>query len=246
MTLKYDFKRKGLINMKCRILHESRGRMRVRMLQRRMTVTQADKLHYYLQAQEEITKVTVSERTMDVTIYYKEKAGVRESVIQSLADFGYDRTEAAVPEHTGRELNRTYEDKLFSMVMRRTVNILVLPSPGRHLFCLGKAVRYLGMGLRCLMKGRLEVPVLDATTISVSLLRGDYATAGSIMFLLDAGGLLEEWTHKKSVDDLARRMYLNVDKAWVKTPDQEEILVPVSDIKPGDVIVVRTGNVIPL
>ena len=105
--------------MKCRILHESRGRMRVRMLQRRMTVTQADKLHYYLQAQEEITKVTVSERTMDVTIYYKEKAGVRESVIQSLADFGYDRTEAAVPEHTGRELNRTYEDKLFSMVMRR-------------------------------------------------------------------------------------------------------------------------------
>ena len=232
--------------MKCRILHESRGRMRVRILQRRMTVAQADKLHYYLQAQEGITKVTVSERTMDVTILYKEKAGVRESVIQSLSDFGYDRTEAAVPEHTGRELNRTYEDKLFSMVMRRAVNILVLPSPVRHLFCLGKAVRYLGMGLRCLMNGRLEVPVLDATTISVSLLRGDYTTAGSIMFLLDAGGLLEEWTHKKSVDDLARRMYLNVDKAWVKTPDQEEVLMPVSDIKPGDVIVVRTGNVIPL
>ena len=232
--------------MKCRILHESRGRMRVRMLQRRMTIAQADKLHYYLQAQPGITKVTVSERTMDVTILYEEKDGIRESVICSLSDFGYERTEVSVPEHTGRELSRTYEDKLFFMVVGRAVRTVLLPIPLRRLYSLGKAARYIFEGLRCLRQGRMEVPVLDATTIGVSLLRGEYSTADSVMFLLDVGGLLEEWTHKKSVDDLARRMYLNVDKAWVKTGEKGEVLMAVNEIQPGDCIVVRTGNVIPL
>ena len=232
--------------MKCRILHESRGRMRVRMLQRRMTVAQADKLHYYLQAQEGITKVTVSERTMDVTIFYKEKENVREGIICSLSQFDYDRSSVNVPEHTGRELNRKYEDKLFFLVAGRAVRMLIMPLPLRRLRCLVKAARHIGAAARCLRHGRLEVPVLDATTITVSLLRGDYPTAGSIMFLLDAGELLEEWTHKKSVEDLARRMYLNVDKAWVKTEEAGEVLVSVSEIQPGDHIVVRTGNIIPL
>ena len=232
--------------MKCRILHESRGRMRVRMLQRRMTIAQADKLHYYLQAQPGITKVTVSERTMDVTILYEEKEGIRESVIRSLSDFGYERTEVSVPEHTGRELSRIYEDKLFFMVAGRAVRTVLLPIPLRRLYSLGKAARYIFEGLRCLRQGRMEVPVLDATTIGVSLLRGEYSTADSVMFLLDVGGLLEEWTHKKSVDDLARRMYLNVDKAWVKTGEKGEVLMAVNEIQPGDCIVVRTGNVIPL
>ncbi len=220
--------------------------MRVRMLQRRMTPAQADKLHYYLQAQDGIFKVSVSERTMDVTIFYREEEGIRDTVIRSLSEFGYERTEVEVPEHTGRELSRTYEDKLFFMVVRRAVRTLILPIPIRRLYSLGKAARYIFEGLRCLRQGRMEVPVLDATTIAVSLLRGDYSTADSVMFLLDAGGLLEEWTHKKSVDDLARRMYLNVDKAWVKTPEDGEVLVNVNEIRPGDCIVVRTGNVIPL
>ena len=232
--------------MKCRILHESRGRMRVRMLQRRMTLAQADKLHYYLQAMSGIRKVTVSERTMDVTILYEESEGIRESVIRSLSDFGYERTEVSVPEHTGRELSRIYEDKLFFMVAGRAVRTMLLPIPFRRIYSLGKAARYILEGLRCLRQGRMEVPVLDATTIGVSLLRGEYSTADSVMFLLDVGGLLEEWTHKKSVDDLARRMYLNVDKAWVKTPDHGEVLMAVNEIQPGDCIVVRTGNVIPL
>ena len=220
--------------------------MRVRMIQRRMTVAQADKLSYYLQAQEGVDKVTVSERTMDVTILYKEKEGVRQSVIRALSEFDYERTEVDVPEHTGRELNRQYEDRLFFMVVRRAVRMMILPFPVRRLLCIGKAVRYIGAGLQCLRQGRVEVPVLDATTIAVSVLRGDYSTADSIMFLLDAGGLLEEWTHKKSVDDLARRMCLNVDKVWMKTKDKEEVLVPVSDVQPGDYIVVHAGNIIPL
>ena len=216
------------------------------MLQRRMTPAQADKLHYYLQAQDGIFKVSVSERTMDVTIFYREEEGIRDTVIRSLSEFGYERTEVEVPEHTGRELSRIYEDKLFFMVVGRAVRTLILPIPVRRLYSLGKAARYIFEGLRCLRQGRMEVPVLDATTIAVSLLRGDYSTADSVMFLLDAGGLLEEWTHKKSVDDLARRMYLNVDKAWVKTPKDGEVLVNVNEIRPGDCIVVRTGNVIPL
>ena len=215
------------------------------MLQRRMTGAQADMLHYFLLSLDGVTKVTVSERTADATILYNEKSCSREKLIAELSDFGYERTEVAVPEHTGRELNRVYEEKLFFMVLGRVVRELVLPHPLRQVYCLCRAAHYLRAGLQCLFRARLEVPVLDATTIAVSLLREDYGTAGSVMFLLDAGGLLEEWTHKKSVDDLARRMYLNVEKTWIRTPEGE-VLVSVRDVEPGDCIVVRTGNVIPL
>lgn len=233
--------------MNCRILHESNGRMRVRMLLKRMTGAQADRLHYYLLAQEGVTKVTVSERTMDATILFDSNIkGVRDALTASLASFDFEKSEADVPEHTGRELNRAFEDKLFFLVARRAVCMFVLPPVIRNLVCLTRAAHYISGGLDCLRKGKLEVPVLDATTISVSILRGNWSTAGSVMFLLDAGSLLEEWTHKKSVDDLARRMYINVDSAWIKTESGEEILIPVSKIVPGDHVIVRTGNIIPL
>ncbi|MDO5476199.1 MAG: heavy metal translocating P-type ATPase [Eubacteriales bacterium] len=233
--------------MKCKILHESAGRMRVRMQQRRMTAAQADRLHFYLAALPEVMKVTVSEHTMDATILFdRKKEGAREALIEALSAFDYEKPTVEVPEHTGRELNRIYEDKLFFLILGRAFRAFVLPNPVSRVYNLVKGAHYVMEGLHCLRQGRLEVPVLDATTIAVSLLRGDFQTAGSVMFLLDAGALLEEWTHKKSVDDLARRMYLNVDRAWVRTGEGEEILVSVRDVQPGDHVVVRTGNVIPL
>ena len=233
--------------MNCRILHETRGRMRVRMSVRRMTGAQADRLHYYLLSQEGVVKVTVSERTADATILFDpEKEGVRDALVTALSDFDFALSKADVPDHTGRELNRDFEDKLFFLVARRAVTLFVLPPVIRNLVCLTRAVHYFGSALKCLQRGKLEVPVLDATTISVSILRGNWSTAGSVMFLLDAGALLEEWTHKRSVDDLARRMYINIDNAWVKTESGEEVLMPVSKIEPGDHVIVRTGNVIPL
>ena len=209
------------------------------MMQRRMTAAQADLLSCHLLSLDWITKVKVSERTADAVILYKEERDGRERLLTALSEFGYDRTEVQAPEHTGRELSRTYEEKLFFMVAGRLIRILLFPDPVRRVLCVGRAVRFVRDGLRCLRQGRLEVPVLDATTIAVSLIRGDFRTAGSVMFLLQAGGLLEEWTHKKSVDDLARRMYLNIDKAWIRT-DQGEVLVSVRDVQPGDCVIVRT------
>ena len=233
--------------MNCKILHETHGRMRVRMLLKRMTGAQADRLHYYLLAQEGVMKVTVSERTMDATILFEPGVeGARDAVVTALASFDLAQSPVDVPDHTGRELNRDFEYKLFFLVARRAACMFVLPPILRNLVCLTSAVHYFGSALKCLQRGKLEVPVLDATTISVSILRGNWSTAGSVMFLLDAGSLLEEWTHKKSVDDLARRMYINVDSAWVKTENAEEVLVPISKIAPDDHIIVRTGNVIPL
>lgn len=233
--------------MNCRILHESNGRLRVRVLLKRMTGAQADRLHYYLLSREGVTKVAVSERTMDATILFDPKAdGVRNSLVSALASFDFAQSPVDVPDHTGRELNRDFEDKLFFLVARRAACMFVLPPMIRNLVCLTRAVHYLSEALKCLGKGRLEVPVLDATTISVSILRGNWSTAGSVMFLLDAGSLLEEWTHKKSVDDLARRMYINIDNAWVRKDGTGEVLIPVSRIEPGDHVVVRAGNVIPL
>ena len=233
--------------MNCKILHETHGRMRVRMLMKRMTGAQADRLHYYLLAQEGVMKVTVSERTMDATILFEPgAAGARDAVVTALASFDIANSPVDVPDHTGRELNRDFEDKLFFLVARRAACMFILSPVLRNLVCLTKAAHYLGCALKCLQQGKLEVPVLDATTISVSILRGNWSTAGSVMFLLDAGSLLEEWTHKKSVDDLARRMYINVDSAWVKTENAGEVLMPVSKIVPDDHVIVRTGNVIPL
>ena len=171
--------------------------MRVRMLLKRMTGAQADRLHYYLLSREGVMKVTVSERTMDATILFEPGvAGARDAVVAALASFDIANSPVDVPDHTGRELNRDFEDKLFFLVARRAVSLFILPPVLRNLVCLTKAAHYIGSGLKCLWKGRLEVPVLDATTISVSILRGNWSTAGSVMFLLDAGSLLEEWTHK--------------------------------------------------
>lgn len=229
--------------MKCRILHESRGRMRVRLMQYHMTCGEADTLLYYLQGVRGVDRAVVHERTMDAIIYYRK--GARETVIGALASFSYETADVAVPEHTGRGLQREFEDELFFLVVRRCITRFLLPAPLGMIVTAVKSVRYIAKGIRTLMKGKLEVPVLDAASVSVAMLHGDFGTAGSIMFMLDIGALLEEWTHKKSIDDLAQRMYMGVDRVWMKS-GKTEVLVPVSEVEPGDRIVVRTGNLIPL
>ncbi len=228
--------------MKCRILHESKTRMRVRVLRFRMTFEQADKLEYFLRSLPQVTKASVNDRTMDATIFFSQG---KEEIIRTLSEFDFEETEVAVPEHTGRELSRDFEDKMFFLLMRRMITKFVLPAPLSLIYNSIKAAGLIREGLSSLMHGRMDVPVLDATAVSVAMLTGDVDTAGSIMFMLDLGDLLEDWTRKKSVDDLAQRMYLNVDKAWLKT-ENGEVLVSVSQIHKGDEIVVRTGNMIPL
>ena len=230
--------------MKCSILHESRGRMRVHLQEKHMTLRQADLLEYYLLDVTGVTEVKVYDRTRDAVIFYKQD---RAAVVSALARFHYDspRALALAPEHTGRALSREYEDKLVMRVVRRCASKLFLPVNVRSVITVAKSFRYIWMGLKTLAKGKLEVPVLDATAIGVSILRRDFNTASSVMFLLGIGEILEEWTHKKSVDDLARTMSLNVDRAWVRRGGQE-ILLPLRDIENGDWMVVRTGGMIPL
>ena len=230
--------------MKCSILHQSAGRMRVHLHGGRMTLERADVLEYYLLNIPGITSVKVYDRTSDAIIRY---TCSRSQVIHALSRFHYDdpKAIALVPDHTGRALNREYEDKLVMRVVRRCASKLFLPMPIRSVITVVKSVKYIHEGLRTLMHGKLEVPVLDATAITVSILRGDFATASSVMFLLGIGEILEEWTHKKSVDDLARTMSLNVDKVWTVRGGQE-VLLPVRDVEKGDNIVVRTGGMIPL
>ena len=217
--------------------------MRVHMMQYRMTPGQADILQYYLQGISGIDRVTVHERTMDAIIFYAE--GCRKNAVQALSEFAYETCDVSVPEHTGRMLQREFEDKLFFLIVRRCITAFILPEPVSMIVTAVRSVPFLVRGLKCLAQKKLEVPVLDATSITVSMLNGDFNTAGNIMFLLNIGALLEDWTHKKSVDDLAQRMYLNVDKVWMKLGGAE-ILVPVNEVQEGDEIVVRTGNVIPL
>ena len=231
--------------MRCKILHQSAGRIRVHMLVSRMTLEQADVLEYYLRAEDGVTDVRVYDRTCDAVIYY---AGERKDILSALSRFSFEDegARALVPDHTSRALNRQYEDRLVGTVCGRAFSRLFIPAPVRAAIAACKAVGYLVKGLRVLARGRLEVAVLDATAITVSMIRGDYDTASSVMFLLRIGETLEEWTHKKSVDDLARTMSLNVDRIWVKTEAGEEILVPASRVRVGDTIVVRTGAMIPL
>ena len=230
--------------MKCKILHESAGRLRVHVMQSRMTLAQADILEYTLRHVDGVTDVKVFDRTCDAIIRY---TCPRARIIAALSKFSYSEQNAAlVPEHTGRELNRQYEEKLVGTVVRRMVSKLFLPAPVRTAYCVARAVGYVRRGLETLLKGRIEVSVLDAVAITVSLLRRDFDTASSVMFLLKLGELLEEWTHKKSVDDLAGTMALQVDKTWLRTAEGQEVLVPVRDVQVGDTIVVRTGGIIPL
>ena len=230
--------------MKCVILHESRGRLRIHIEKSRMTLAEADTLEYYLRAADGVKEVKVYDRTRDAVIVFESD---RKSVITALARFSFSDENAMslMPEHTGRELSREFEDKLFFTAAGRAAKLLFLPLPVRSVLSVLCAVKYIKHGLSCLIKGKIEVPVLDATAISVSLLRGDFKTASSIMFMLKLGEILDDWTHRKSVDDLASTMSLGVDKVWLKNGEQE-ILVPVSEVAEGDKIVVRTGNMIPL
>ena len=229
--------------MKFVIKHEIKGRIRIQAIQSRMTCIQADTLQYYLSSQRNVTSVKVQDRSQSAVIYYD---GKRENILEALAQFNY--MEARVPEdylrNSGRELNRTYWEKLVSHVLKRCVKRLFFPYQLRVILTLVKSVRYLKLGIASLIKGKIEVPVLDATAIGVSMLRGDFKTAGSIMFLLGIGEILEEWTHKKSVDDLARSMSLNIGNVWLCDGD-DETLVSASDIKIDDFVKVYMGNVIP-
>ena len=229
--------------MKFIIKHEIKGRLRIHVVQGRMTCAQADTLCWFLEKQEYVTDAKVYERTADAVICYK---GDREEIVAVLRSFSYEK--ADVPENvlagSGRELNSTYREKLITKVILHYGGKLIVPYPVRKVWMTLKAIRYIWQGIRCLAKRRIEVPVLDATAIGVSVFRGDFNTAGSVMFLLGVGELLEEWTHKKSVGDLARSMSLNVKKVWLKKDDQE-VLVHASRIQPGDVVVVHMGNVIP-
>ncbi len=228
--------------MKCTILYETPGRMRVHAVQNRMTLAQADLLEAYLKQVKGVENATVYDRTGDAVICYKTS---REAVIKALAAFSYQASKDLAPEHSSRELNRQYQDKLLFALVRRGISKLFLPMPLRTAITLVRSAGYLKKGLACLLKGRIQVPVLDAVAITVSMLRGDFQTAGSIMFMLGIGDILDEWTHKKSVADLAGAMSLNIDKVWLQT-DAGDVLVPVSQVKPGDRITVRTGGMIPL
>ena len=218
--------------------------MRVHLCARRMTLHQADLLALYLERMPWAGTIKVYERTGDAVIYYR---GARAEVLRALARFRYEdeALERLLPEQSGRALNREYQDRLVGMVCARMARKLFLPAPIRAAYTAVKSVRYLMRGLRCVAKRRLQVEVLDALSIGVSLARGDFNTAGSVMFLLKLGELLEEWTHKKSVGDLARSMQLNVDQAWLVT-EGEDVLTPIHQIAAGDCIRVRAGNLIPL
>ena len=230
--------------MKFTIKHESRGRMRVRMEQYRMTYEQADTLLYVIHNHRNVTFVKVYDRTADAVIEY---VGDREQIIELLRHFHYESANVpqTVIKTSGRELNNSYQEKLIGSVVWHYSKKLLLPLPIRIALTIGRSIKYIGIGLKCLLQRKIEVPVLDATAITVSLITKDFSTASSIMFLLGIGELLEEWTHKKSVDDLARSMSLNVSKVWLRTPENQEILVESSKIEKGDKVVVHMGNVIP-
>lgn len=230
--------------MKAFIEHESRGRLRVRMKQYRMTLEQADLLEAYLQNQPGVLSAAVHERTCCAVIRY---IGDRENIIRAIAQFNYTAPSvtALTPTHSGRALNREYQEKLVGKVITKFACTLFLPAPLQIARTIWLSLPFLGRGLKRLIHRELKVELLDALSIGVSMVRRDFSTAGSVMFLLDIGELLEEWTHKKSVDDLARCMSLNVKRVWLKT-DDAEVLVPLSNITVGDRILVRMGNVIPL
>lgn len=229
--------------MKFAIRHEIKGRMRIHLSQKRMTCEQADTFLYFLENLKMVTSAKVYEQTADAAIFY---SGSREELIEKIRGFSYEKTEvpAEVLQNSGRQLNAYYKEKLIMMVVWRGFKQLFVPQPIRTALTVIKSVKYIWKGIKTLMQRKLEVPVLDATAIAVSILRGDTGTAGSVMFLLGIGELLEEWTHKKSVGDLARTMALNTGKVWMKQGNQE-ILVNAETIVPGDEVIIRMGTVIP-
>ena len=218
--------------------------MRVHVCAVRMTLHRADVLEAYLNGQDMIQKATVYERTGDVVLTYR---GSRKDAAALLAAYRFDNEEleALVTSHDSRKINQEYQEKMVSLVTGRVFRKVFLPAPIAAAYTVWRSIAFVWKGIRCLLHRKLEVEVLDALSITASLLRGDYSTAGSVMFLLTVGSLLEEWTRKKSLDDLARSMALNVDKVWVRTP-QGEVLAPLTRVHAGDEVVVRSGNMIPL
>ena len=218
--------------------------MRVHVCNVRMTLHRADVLEAYLNHHDAIEKATVYERTGDVVLYYR---GRRADAVQALSRYKFAQPEldALVTTADSRKLNQEYQEKMCDLVAGHFFRKLFLPAPIRAAYTVWRSIAFVWKGVRCLLRRRLEVEVLDALSIGVSVLRGDFSTAGSVMFLLNLGSLLEEWTRKKSLDDLARSMALNVDKVWVRTP-QGEVLVPLTRVHAGDEVVVRSGNMIPL
>ena len=229
--------------MKFVIKHEIRGRMRIHLVQYRMSYAQADTLLYFLQNDAQVTKAKVYERTQDAVIFY---TGSRRELIGKLQHFRYEYVEVpdGVIENSNRQMNAEYQEKMVEKVILRYASKALLPYPVRACWTTLKSLRYISKGVKTLAAGKIEVPVLDATAIGVSVLRGDYDTAGSIMFLLGIGELLEEWTHKKSVGDLARTMSLNIGKVWF-VQDGTEVLVDAKKIAAGDEVVIHMGNTIP-
>ena len=230
--------------MKCTILHDIPGRMRVHLCCGQMTLQQADVLEYYLRSVNGVQSVKVYDRTQDAVVVYDTK---RECIISALSSFSFAKAERMdlVPEHTSRALNREFEDKLAVTVMRRCISKLFLPVSVTSALAAIRSVKYIKEGLSALWHGKLSVAVLDGTAVAVSIFRGDFNTAGSVMFMLRLGEILEEWTHKKSVADLASAMSLRVDNVWQRV-NGTEVLTKVTDIQPGDCIVIRTGGMIPL
>ena len=230
--------------MNATILHESRGRIRFRLRQKQMTLAQADLLEAWIQGKSWCRQVTVHERTCAVILYYD---GDRQTVLEAIRQFSWQEAErtTALPAHSSRALNREFEEKLVAKVVCKAACTLFLPPPLRIARILWHMVPFVRRGLGCLLRRRIKVELLDALSISISACRRDFGTAGMVMFLLEVGELLEEWTRKKSVADLARCMSLNVDRVWLRTA-QGEVLVPVSQIQPGDAVVVRAGGIIPV
>lgn len=230
--------------MKFKVLHNMRGRMRIHVMTNEMTDLQADKLEYDLAAQDMILTAKVYERTSDVVITY---AGERQLLLSYLQTYYYRRKveEDETLARSGRAMNRKYWDKLVNRVVLRMGSKLFVPAPIRTGLVLVKSLSYIKKALSCVGRRKIEVPLLDGIAITTSIVRGDYGTAGSVMFLLDLGEIMEEWTHKKSVDDLAKKMSLNVSKVWLNV-DGREVLTDVSKIETGDCVTVHMGNVIPL
>ena len=231
--------------MKCRILHETRNRIRVHIEGKRPSMEQADLLENYLLSVDEISDAKVYDRTGDIVVRHN---GDRQRIVEILSGFSFSMPEVSGTEINprSRELSHEYSERLVMTVVRRGLKRIFVPAPIRHIISVYNSVEYLIRGAKCLLSGKIEVSVLDATAIGVSLLRGDFDTASMVMFMLRMGDILDEWTHKKSIDDLARTMSLNVDNVWMKTDGGQEVLARISDVKVGDLIVMRTGGMIPL
>ena len=230
--------------MKCKILSETNGRLRVRMIQYRMTLNQADLLEYYLKAVPGVVKVKVYDRTCDAVVQFD--PSIRDDVITAFSEFQYESADVTVPTHTDRMLQREFENRMIRHIAVRLMTRFFLPAPVRMVYTVAKSLPFLFKGFQSLVRGRLDVAVLDAASVGVSILRGGYDTAGNVMFLLGIGEIMEDWTYRKSVVNLAQAMSLNILQVWKRNADGSESEVPLEKISQGDHLVVRTGCVIPL